>query len=56
MEVKAIRNCFVDGTLRHEGERFEYSGPKNKNLEPVKAPKSAADDPKPGTSNAGNDK
>ncbi len=39
MLVKAKVDCFPDGTFRHAGEEFEYSGPKNENLVPVKAPK-----------------
>lgn len=38
MQVKALRDCFV-GDYRKEGEQFEYNGPKNENLEPVKAKK-----------------
>jgi hypothetical protein len=36
MFVKAIVDCFVDGHLRKAGERFEYKGPKNENLQAVK--------------------
>lgn len=42
MEVRAIRDCFVDGSFRHEDEKFDYSGPKNSNLEPVKQQDSKA--------------
>jgi hypothetical protein len=38
MRVRAIRDCFVGHHWR-QGEEGEYSGPKNKNLEPVKASK-----------------
>jgi len=36
MRVRAIRDCFV-GSYRKAGEEFEYEGPKNHHLEPVKA-------------------
>lgn len=36
MEVKAVVDCYVDNTYRVKGERFDYSGPKNENLQPVK--------------------
>lgn len=29
--------CFVDNSLREEGEVFEYNGPKNSNLELVQS-------------------
>lgn len=32
-KVKAIRKCFIDNTLREEGDVFEYNGPNNKHLE-----------------------
>lgn len=38
MRVRAVRDCFV-GHHWKQGEEGEYSGPKNKNLEPVKAAK-----------------
>lgn len=41
MQVKAVNTCFVDGTYREAGEQFEYTGPKNDNLEPVQAKKQA---------------
>lgn len=34
-KVKALCNCFVD-SYHPEGEVFEYDGPKNPHLEPVK--------------------
>lgn len=34
MRVKAIRDCFV-GRLRKADAEFEYSGPKNTNLQPL---------------------
>jgi hypothetical protein len=38
MQVRCVRDCFV-GHRWKQGEVGEYSGPKNKNLEPVKASK-----------------
>jgi hypothetical protein len=38
-KVKALCNCFVDSTFRSEGEVFDYEGPKNPHLEPVKGSK-----------------
>lgn len=32
-QVRAIRLCQVDNTLRQEGDVFEYNGPQNGNLE-----------------------
>ena len=32
-QVRAIRLCQVDNTLRQEGDVFEYNGPYNGNLE-----------------------
>jgi hypothetical protein len=37
MEVKANTKCFIGDTLRQEGEKFEYDGPENPNVDPVKA-------------------
>ncbi len=37
MWVRAKVDCFpADGSFRKAGEEFEYSGPKNENLAPVK--------------------
>jgi hypothetical protein len=38
MLVRAVRECFV-GHHWKQGDEGEYVGPKNKNLEPVKASK-----------------
>lgn len=32
-KVRAIRLCFVDNSLRQEGDEFDYEGPENGNLE-----------------------
>lgn len=32
-QVRAIRLCQVDNTIRQEGDVFEYNGPYNGNLE-----------------------
>jgi hypothetical protein len=32
-QVRAIRLCQVDNSLRQEGDVFEYNGPENGNLE-----------------------
>jgi hypothetical protein len=32
-QVRAIRICQVDNSLRQEGDVFEYNGPENGNLE-----------------------
>ena len=32
-QVRALRKCFVENGLREEGDVFEYSGPKNTNVE-----------------------
>lgn len=46
-KVRALRDCYVD-RLRREGDVFEYSGPKNPNLEPVKnAPVKTEEEPEP---------
>jgi hypothetical protein len=51
MEVKAIRDCFV-GSYRKAQEEFEYSGPKNTNLQPLGGAKWPAAKPeKPSTGN-----
>jgi hypothetical protein len=39
MLVKALRKCFVGGNFRVADEQFDYTGPKNTNLAPVKAAK-----------------
>ena len=31
--VKAKVTCFIDNSLRNEGDEFEYNGPKNTNVE-----------------------
>jgi len=36
MWVKVLTDCFPDGNLRKKDEEFEYNGPKNENLKPVK--------------------
>lgn len=41
MLVRALRDCFV-GSYHGAGEEFEYDGPKNENLEPVKTAKRAS--------------
>lgn len=48
MRVRALRDCYVGG-LRHERDEFDYSGPKNGNLEPVKAPKQPSEEKAPET-------
>lgn len=35
---RALVKCFVDNSLREEGDVFEYNGPANPNLEPLDAP------------------
>lgn len=35
---RAMVKCFVDNSLRNEGEVFEYNGPKNNCLEPADEP------------------
>lgn len=35
---RAKVKCFVDNTLRDEGDVFEYNGPDNGNLEALDAP------------------
>lgn len=35
-QVRAKTLCFVDNGLRHEGDVFDYNGPKNTNLEYLK--------------------
>ena len=30
--VKAKVTCFIDNSLRNEGDEFEYNGPKNTNV------------------------
>ena len=30
--VKATVTCFIDNSLRNEGDEFEYNGPKNTNV------------------------
>ncbi|HEV2133798.1 MAG TPA: hypothetical protein VGR47_06000 [Terracidiphilus sp.] len=47
MQVKAIRDCFVGGTLRRKGEEFTHDGSKNRHLEPLE-PAPAAAEPKSG--------
>lgn len=32
-KVKAKVTCFIDNSLRNEGDEFEYNGPKNPNVE-----------------------
>ena len=32
-KVKAKVTCFIDNSLRNEGDEFEYNGPKNTNVE-----------------------
>lgn len=37
MQVKVLNDCFLaDGTYRKKNEQFEYTGPKNENLQPLK--------------------
>ena len=48
MIVKATKDCFVDSTYRRDGEEFDYKGPKNTNLEPVKSQRSDPAPDKPG--------
>ncbi len=38
MRVRALQECFV-GRRWNKGEEGEYNGPKNDNLEPIKAAK-----------------
>lgn len=33
MKVTAKVRCFVDNSLREQGETFDYEGPKNPNLD-----------------------
>jgi hypothetical protein len=35
--VKAINTCFVDNSLRNEGDTFEYNGPPNRHLVEIKS-------------------
>lgn len=44
MLVRALKDCFPDGTFRKKGEQFEYKGPKNENLEAAKEPRPDADE------------
>jgi hypothetical protein len=32
-KVKAKVTCFIDNSLRNEGDEFEYNGPENGNVE-----------------------
>lgn len=41
--VRALQDCYID-QIRRQGEEFEYSGPKNENLEPVKKQKNGPED------------
>lgn len=41
--VRAKCDCYID-QVRRQGEKFEYDGPKNPNLEPAK-PAKGADEP-----------
>lgn len=45
MLVRAITRCFVDNGLREVGTVFDYNGPPNGNLKPVKA--EAAEESRP---------
>jgi len=36
MKVRAKVKCFVENCLREAGQEFEYHGPENTNLEPLK--------------------
>ena len=47
-QVKAMSQCFVDNSLRNEGDVFEYNGPPSRILIPVgtKSDKAEADEPK----------
>lgn len=42
---KALVTCFVDNCLRHEGEVFQYNGPKTDVLEPLDAPEEPHEEP-----------
>jgi len=42
---RAIRLCFVDASLRKEGDVFEYNGPENHHLEPLEPAKPKAEAP-----------
>ena len=44
--VRAKVVCFVDNSLRKEGEVFEYNGPHNGNLEYIDKP-AVQEDPEP---------
>ena len=35
MQVRVLKKCFVDNALREEGDVFNYTGPKNTNVEPI---------------------
>jgi len=35
MLVRAKKDMFIDSSFRAKGEEFDYSGPKNTNVEPV---------------------
>lgn len=43
-QVRAIRLCQVDNSLRQEGDVFEYNGPHNGNLEYLEGQPPKAED------------
>lgn len=43
-QVRAIRLCFIDNTLRQEGDEFEYNGPMNTNVEYLDGKPAVADE------------
>ena len=43
-QYKAVIKCFVDNTLRNEGDIFEYEGPQNDCLELVDVSDESSDD------------
>jgi hypothetical protein len=46
-QVKAKTTCFIDNSLRNEGDVFEYNGPPNTNVVLVGAANAeVADEPK----------
>ncbi len=46
-KVRAIRKCFIDNTIRDEGDVFEYKGPENRHLEYLDAVNVAVIEPEP---------
>ena len=47
-QVKAIAKCFIDNSIREEGDVFEYNGPPSRILIPVgtKSDEAEANEPK----------